>query len=122
MREAVIDRSRVDQTESPDKEAVLLVGKIIECVRKRGYTWSWSRDFNREVMRDLGEHGVKLIKAYGGWGLICETANEGNLAALRAQLREVAVATIERARREEQHGAQLEYDTKVLPELKGMPK
>lgn len=79
-KEVVLKKLSTNEKLSP----TLVANMILQRVAKYGIPNA------TEARKSLGEDIWSVVKQYGGWARICNTANQGNVTNLCAQLREFA--------------------------------
>lgn len=69
-------------------DPVSISTRIVNAISRFGYTNP------TEAQQDLGTDAWQVVKMSGGWRAVCDSANAGNLVAVKAQLRELAKTVI----------------------------
>jgi hypothetical protein len=95
----------------PTDEAEECAARIFESIRKFGY------QAGSEARKFMGELAWDVVDGFGGWSNLCTSNNLGNEATLRAQMRNMAQAKINRKLRGAEHKVPgIDYYGK-MPEL-----
>lgn len=94
-------RARVTPAASPDNEAILIVGRVIDAIARIGPYET------QRAKAAIGPVGWKLVTLEGGWEFLCGLKSDA-LPTLKAQWRGTAKALIERGA-DEAEPAQIEH-------------